>query len=230
MTVELTSVICSGPGFKYPPCNALCFPIWNGDNLRTPCECYQVALDKCKSDILVYSHDDVTIHDENWLERVVKLFENPRCVVVGFGGATRLGHPDLYKKPYKIQDMARGGYASNQTDAETHGSRFTGDRRVAVLDAFFMAVRVDWLRRMGGWPVNDISHHCLDLWLGCMAARDEKEVWATGIDCTHHGGGASTNKIYADASWLQGGSLESDHQAPHLWLFRNFSDVLPLQI
>ena len=52
----------------------------------------------------------------------------------------------------------------------------------------------------------------------------------TGIDCTHHGGGSSTTREYAQAKWLQGQSMESDHVLPHRWLFETYRDVLPLEI
>jgi len=119
---------------------------------------------------------------------------------------------------------------SNQTDAQVHGERFTGCRRVAVLDAFLMAIRTDWLRSIGGWPTQHLTHHCLDLWLACEAARHNKEIWMTGVSCTHHGGGSSTKPIYKDAKWLQAGSMESDHILPHLWLYNEYRDVLPIII
>ena len=250
LSVEIASVICGGTGPELPgvvtweggPRNRewkslLPYPskIWfhfldNRDNKLTPCQAYQRILDRTNADVLVMVHDDVEVYDPNWLARIMALFENPKCVVAGLGGATSLGRPNLYKQKYRIENMARGGYASNQRDAETHGERFTGDRRVAVLDAFFMAVRVDWLRAIGGWPVEHLTHHGTDLYLGCMAARTEKEVHMSGIDVSHWGGGTSTKPAYMKADWLQGGSMESDHQAPHRFLFNEFSDVLPIEV
>lgn len=253
-TVEIASVVCGGMLLKAPigkreyvnrlgqQCKELVFAeppgfgsvavsqIDNIANLMTPCEAYQKVLDQTDADVLVMIHNDVTIHDPDWLARIMSLFENVDCVAAGLGGATSLGRPDLYRKPYNIWNMARGGYASNQTDAEVHGERFTGDRRVAVLDAFCMAVRVDWLRSRGGWPAGHISHHCLDLWLACEVARGGMEIWMTGASVTHHGGGASTKPVYAEAKWLQGGSLASDHQAPHRWLWDSYRDVLPVEV
>lgn len=240
MTFDIGTVIC-GPSRSswpdsIPPENL--FLLDNSDNDKTPCRCYQDILEMSNADVIIYIHSDVTIHDADWIERVMKPFEREECVAVGFGGATSLGRPDLYRKPYNIWNMARGGYASNQTDAEVHGERFTGERRVAVLDAFLMAVRRDWLRGRKtygrthrgidwGWPVDHLTFHCLDLWLGCEAARDDKEIWMAGVDCTHHGGGTSITKKYAGSPWLQGGTLSEDHQKPHFWLADHFRDVLP---
>lgn len=260
MTVELASVLCGGTGprlafnfhgladdfsvdsgtericFIDPSIgpgmgNIKCRWYDNRENLVTPCQAYQFLLEETEADVLAYVHDDVEVYDPNWLTRVMDVFENnPKCVAVGLGGATSLGRPNLYKRPYRIEDMARGGYASNQRDAETHGERFTGDRRVAVLDAFFQAVRVDWLRSVGGWPVERITHHGADLWLGCMAARTEHEIVMCGIDVAHFGGGTSVKPIYQQARWLQGGSVASDHILPHRFLFEEFRNDLPIKV
>jgi hypothetical protein len=229
MTIEIASVLCGGPGLQTP--SGLFEEFDNRDNRLTPCQAYQQLLDRSRGDIQVLCHDDVTIHDPEWLARIESIFVGrPDCVAVGLGGATRLGSRDLGRKPWDIWQMARSGYASNQTDAEVHGERFTGDRRVAVLDAFILAVRVSWLRARNGWPVAHLTHHCLDTWLACEAARDRKEIWMTGASCTHHGGGSSTKPEYAQAKWLQGGSLESDHQSPHRWLAREYADCLPITL
>jgi hypothetical protein len=205
----------------------------NHHNTLSPCQAYQALLTTAvdrKTDVLIYLHNDVTVHETGWMYRIAELFKRPEVVAVGLGGATRLGSPDLYRKPYNIWQMARSGYASNQTDAEVHGERFTGSRRVAVLDAFCMAVRVDWLTLIGGWPVAHLTHHCLDLWLACEAARHNKEIFMVGASCTHHGGGVSVSPEYAKASWLQGHNLEDDHRIPHRWLADEYRYELPIVV
>ncbi len=202
----------------------------NQDNNVSPCVAYQKLLETCAAGVILYCHDDITIHDADWLQRVMALFDNPQCVAVGLGGATGLGHPDLYKRSYNIWNMARRGYRSNQADAETHGIRFSGSFRVAVLDAFFMAVRTDFLVSCGGWPTGRLTHHCLDLWLACEAARAGKEIWMVGVSVLHSGGGTSTKPAYAEAKWLKGGSMQTDHTEPHRWLYDNYRDVLPIRI
>lgn len=237
MKSEVVSVLCGGQGPRqsYFADADACIPLdntyTNKINFATPCEAYQALLEHAEADILIYFHDDVTVHSADWRLRVENIFENrPDCVCVGFGGATQLGSNDLYKMPYYLSNMARQNYASNQTDWKTHGSQEKGDKRVVVVDAFFMAVHTDFLRGIGGWPVDHLTHHCLDLWLACEAARAGKEVWMAGISCTHHGGGSSTKPIYQQAKWLQGGTLEMDHQLPHRWLFEEYRDVLPLKV
>lgn len=231
MTYEIGSVLCGGPGFDaLSKNNDHLISIDNRENLWTPCRAYQMCLESSTADALMMVHDDVTIHEEGWQDRVMLPFYDSKVVAVGLGGALGLGHPNLYKQPYRLNNMARWGYMSNQTDAEMHGKRTEGTHQVAVLDAFFMAVRTEWLKGIGGWPVNHISHHCLDLWLACEAARQGRRTYMVGVSCTHHGGGTSTKEAYKNAKWLQGGSLESDHRNPHEWLYQNYRDVLPLKV
>lgn len=242
LKVQVATVVCQGPGVVIPgvddgtPGNLNLTRVLNRGNKLSPCQAYQNVLTHFSCpiptppDILVMVHDDVTVHDDDWLPRVLELFSNSECVAVGLGGATHLGHPNLYKRPYRLQDMARGGYVSNQTDWEVHGGHEVGAKRVAVLDAFFMAVRTQFLLDVGGWPVQHLTHHGLDLWLACMAARHGKETWMTGCSVTHHGGGTSIKPEYGKAKWLQGGTLEKDHQSPHEFLYSEFRDCLPLDV
>lgn len=246
MTSEISSVICGGPGPRFPGPVYTLHSRWdNTSNLLSPCQCYQdiylnaLSIPGRIPDVLIYIHDDVEIFDPDWQLKIMQLFEsNPDCVVAGLGGATELGREGLYKRPYRISDMARGNYASNQRDWNVHGTNLADGecRRVAVIDAFFMAVRTDFMRGSGGWPVLSLSHHCLDLWICCEAARQGKQVWACGVDCYHSGGGTSTKQAYADAKWLRGGKpggrgdLKGDHEEPHKWLHDTYKDVLPIRI
>jgi hypothetical protein len=230
VTHRLCSVHCGAFGPILPGVEGV-FTISNQDNHLTPCQGYQLLLGAHQVDTLVYLHDDLVVHDPNWLQSLLLPFhKSERVVAVGFGGATALGNWDLHRKPWQLQNMARRGYRSNQKDAETHGERFTGTCQVAVLDAFCMAVRRDWLLSRGGWPVEHLTHHCLDLWLACEAALDDREIWMTGVSCSHGGGGTSTKPVYREAKWLQGGTLESDHQLPHKWLWSKYQSILPIEM
>ncbi len=229
MTLEVCTVACTASGPFLPPGPPITV-IDNSENLMSPCQAYQLALDQTQSDVICMIHQDVTIHDPDWMSRVEALFENKKCVAVGFGGATGLGTRDLYRKPFRIQNMVRLGYAGNQDDWETHGAHFTGDRQVAVLEQFFMAIRVDWLRSRGGWPIQNLRHHLLDAFIACEAARDDREVWQCGLACLHSGGQVSTSALYRNAVWLIGGSMESDHVLPHVLMADAYRDVLPIEV
>ena len=205
------------------------FVNWN--NILSPAMCYDSILEVCTADVVMYLHSDLSIRDEYWKDRVMAEFlTDDDVVAVGLGGATGLGNLDLYRKPYEIMNMVRRNYYSNQVDAEVHGTRFTEVKRVAVLDAFFMAIRTDWLRSIGGWPTKHLTHHCLDLWLACEAARAHKKTMMVGVACHHAGGGVSVTEAYQKARWLQGDTPEMDHYLPHHWIWDSYRDVLPLEV
>ncbi len=228
LTYSAYSALCGGPGPILPGADVTL--IDNRENLRSPRDCYQEALELCDTDILILMHDDVTVYAHDWADRVMEVFEkHPDCVCVGLGGATGLGTDDLYRKPYEIGQMARINYCSNQTDAETHGKRFTGVKQVAVVEQFLFAVRVKWLRMQGGFP-DFLRHHMVDGWIACKAARCHKEIWMVGCDCHHAGGGSSTKSLYRTAKWLAGGSMELDHIEPHALIYAKYRDVLPIRI
>ncbi len=202
----------------------------NPGNRQSPAQVYNYYLELSDKDIVILAHSDLTLHEPGWDKRVLQEFTDPQCVLVGLGGALGLGSPDLYKIPYRIQDLGRRGYLSNQTDWQTHGGLESGARGVAVVEAFFMALRREWFQAQGGFPLDHLTFHCLDLYLGCLAARDKKKVRMVGIECTHFGGGMSVGDSYKDARWLQGGTREKDHQLPHRFLYDEFPDVLPLEV
>jgi len=231
MTYTIASIICGATHPQIPDSHpATAYRLMdNQSNEFSPCQWYNSAIVLSDTDIIIYMHDDLTIHDPEWLSKVLMSLWGDR-VAIGLGGALSLGSSNLYRKPYDIRNLARRSYGSNQDDWQTHGEHFTGIRQVAVIEQFFMAIRTDWLRSRGGWPTQHLTHHCMDMWLACEAARCHKEIWQAGISCHHAGGGSSTKPMYANAKWLQGGSMEKDHQIPHRWIYDTYRDVLPIII
>ena len=183
-----------------------------------------------RQDVIVYMHDDVEIKAKNWADRVAAEFENPRVAIVGFGGAMGIGVPDIYKIPYGISQLQRVDYYSNQVGWEIHGKREQGSRRVAVVDGFVMAVRVAFLKEVGGWAWIQSVFHCYDTAMCLQALRRGWEVRMVGVPCDHHGGGTSTKAEYIE--WLRGRgkTAAQDHQEPHVWQYEHFRDILPVRV
>jgi len=180
-------------------------------------------------DAICFIHDDVEIFAERWAESVALELADPSVAIVGLGGASSIGDPDIYKTPYRIEQLTRGDYASNQRGWEIHGRRETGARDVAVVDGFFMAVKTSFLKRIGGWSWMQCEFHCYDTAMCLRAAREGMRVRTLGLDCDHFGGGTSTKPEYVE--WLRerGRTPEQDHQEPHRWLYAEFRDLLPLR-
>lgn len=175
-----------------------------------------------------FIHDDVSIYEPGWVNRVEKEFADPDVAVVGLGGAEQLGAKDLYKHPYKLQRMARERYWSNQQDWQIHGKQLIGARDVAVLDGFFLGVRKEFMLAIDGWEGFPFLFHGYDLYLCLMAAEWGKRVRAVGVECRHWGGGTSTKEEYQKTLRNFGVTGEEDHQAPHRWLWERFKEVLPV--
>lgn len=207
------------------------------------------------ADLIACLHDDLAIHDVDWVGRVCRYFaDHPAMGLAGFGGAIALGDPDLYQKDYDPFQLARRGFRSNLTDAEAHGLRRLYPERVACLDGFSqIGRRAFWEGKKAYYPGNIITgldaqaplprpwtvladlgivHHFYDSALGCLAARAGWETWYLPIACTHFGGRTAV----ADAgyqAWANAQPQGGDHgfwREAHRIGYEAFRDVLPLTV
>jgi GT2 family glycosyltransferase len=184
-------------------------------------------------DVIVFMHDDVLIYDHlssSWYEQVMAEFCDPKVAIVGLGGASGIGLPDIYKIPYRTNQLQRIDYRSNQEDWEIHGGHGLGRRDVAVVDGFFMAVRTEFLNQIDGWAGFKHNFHMYDAYLCLMAARRGWKVRCVGVKCLHRGGGTSTKAEYAEWCKERGTTMERDHQEPHVFIYEEFRDLLPLRV
>jgi hypothetical protein len=192
---------------------------------------YECAIKDSSEPIIAYIHDDVEIYDRDWYDVVEKQFEDPAVGLVGFGGAKRHGAPDLYKKPYRLTDLARADYWSNTKDAETHGRRLKHNEstEVVVLDGFALIVRREVLDGMGGWqPDVWPGHHNYDYRLCAETRRQGYKILAVGVDCHHHGGRTATTSEYQEwAKTTKWGSDVEMHKQGHRMFYDEYRDVMP---
>src|SRR5260221_4293756 len=107
-------------------------------------------------DLILYIHDDVHILERGWDARLEAFLRgHEKAGLVGFGGARGLGDPDLYRKPYVLQQLARRDFASGMRDAEAHGRRIDQPMRAAVLDGLALGFRrgvLDQINGLAWWP------------------------------------------------------------------------------
>lgn len=169
-------------------------------------------------DVLAYLHDDFLIREPDWHNRVLAEFDDPSIGLVGFVGALGHGAHDIYKSPYRLEQLARFDVFSNLEDAEAHGKRFSGSREVAVLDGLALIVRRELLEKAGGWPIGKIRFHCYDYWLCCMAHRLRYKIRMVGVACKHLGGRTSVEMNMDDGK---------NHGPAHEYIYNEFKDVLP---
>src|SRR5579863_7695304 len=182
-------------------------------------------------DWIFYIHDDVTIFDPHWIEkmrRTIRMY--PEVGVIGFGGANELGDPCLYKVPYEKSQLRRSGYWSNVVDAEKHGIRYPGVQKVATVDGFCLGVKTELLDKAGGWPIGKLRFHNYDHWVCLMARRFGYDVLGYGIDCVHYGGRTSLSPEYAKYQEETGMTDLQIHNEAHEYIYKEFADVLPVKI
>jgi hypothetical protein len=177
-------------------------------------------------EVLLFLHDDVACREQDWDARVLAAFEDPEVGVCGFGGAKRHGDPSLYKVPYKLQHLGRSGYLSNVDDAEVHGTRFTGETDVAVLDGFALAIRRELLDKSNMWGF--IKPHadffCYDYAVSAISRRYGYRTRLIGLRCHHRGGQTSVLNDVKDIT-----SQEAYDKA-HAWYYSEFRDVMPYEV
>lgn len=194
----------------------------------------QDLYERTTEDIICLLHDDVEAMEQGWDLRVLAEFADPTVGLVGFGGAIGLGTDDIYKTPYRLQQLARVGYRSNVIDAEIHGLREPNAIDVATLDGFALIVRRRVLDLLGGMPGHGdrgIPHHNYDNRLCIACHKLGLRVRLVGIRCKHHGGLTSTGEKYQSwAKQTEWGSDAGIHQASHLPLYEDGRGILPLRI
>lgn len=198
---------------------------------------YESARTDSKCEFLGYVHSDVDILEDKWLDRTLREFDDQRVGVVGWGGAVQLGHEDIYKVPYRLEQLARFGYRSNVVDAEAHGVREPNSCDVATLDGFALFMRREVLDQLGGWPkVGDLPFHNYDNWLCAKAHELGWRVRMVGVFCQHHGGGTSVKVEEGEESWSEwakrvlGKTDEEIHRDSHVWLYEELRGVLPIKV
>jgi GT2 family glycosyltransferase len=196
-----------------------------GDNLGVVGS-YQKLYEGSESDILCFIHDDVWMYDTEWPSKVKKEFEDPTVGVVGFGGAKAHGSPDLYKVPYRLNDLARYGYLSNVDDAEVHGERFSETTDVAVLDGFALCIRRVFLARIGGFSslVGKYDYFNYDYAICALARRHGLRVRLVGVRCHHLGGRTSTGNNVGSFTG------QDAYDRAHRLYYDEFKDVMPCRV
>jgi hypothetical protein len=187
-------------------------------------------------DILGFLHDDVVLLSLDWPEKVRAMFRYfPRVGLVGFGGASGLGHPDIYKVPYELNQLQRYGFASAMTDWEVHGSELIEGGAMfpaAVVDGFSMFFRVSAYRAIGGWEqclADGLPFHMYDAWASCALLEKGWLTAVAGVRCTHFGGRTSTTPEYQE--WCRKNGYRDGQDLfdrAHRTFYERFRSVLPV--
>lgn len=189
------------------------------------------SLDQAEDEdtILAYIHDDTLILGEGWDEDVRRIFTaDPRSGLGGFFGAKHAGTGDIYRKPYRIDQLVRGWTFSNMIDAELYGRRLLTPTPIVLTDGFSMLCRRSLLDKIKGWSwwPRACAHHGYDLGMACMCRRHGYTAWLVPVLCAHF-------QQFPDPELeltLPYGGPSHVFQSSHRFVYDEFRDVLPMRV
>lgn len=188
------------------------------------------------TDVLIFAHDDMEVF-ENWTEYLEILFTaKPSIALIGFHGAKGLGSEDIYRTPYKLQQLARYQPISNLRDAEQHGQRCTVPTEVATVDGFFLAIRAEAYKEIGGWEAcldDNIPYHMYDHWMAMALREKGYKTYLAPVLCEHYGGGTEVRRNEDYETWAKENGFDGSsdvHTKGHQAFYSRFRGQLPIRV
>ena len=175
-------------------------------------------------DIIAILHNDLFVYEDNWDERVLKLFENPKIGLAGFFGAR-----GTYTNGGRMDAM------SNMVEAEYHGKRETGEVRVGAFDGLSLIGRRKMFEDVGGFDKKYTYHHFYDRDISLASHFAGWENWFIGVYC-HHVSGITANRpdyqTWIDKQMKTTGFTgdKASYDASERYFLEKWKDKLPVYI
>ena len=167
-----------------------------------------------KDSILVYAHDDISIVDEQWIEKLEQGLK--RYDVVGLAGGinARIVQPCLWHLMCAREDL-RGRVrhvVEGSNGSQTYVTDFGKQGRVLLLDGLFLAFKTETLLNTGVWfnETNPCIAHFYDLDFSLTCNKKQLKLGTVPIDVVHNSPGL---KSYTN-DWLTG----------QAWFMQNYID------
>jgi glycosyltransferase involved in cell wall biosynthesis len=145
----------------------------------------QDAYTASSGDIIAVIHNDLTILEHAWNERVVRVFADPMVGLVGFFGAK-----------HAAANGGRNDCISNLLDAEHHGIRCSGNEAVVLFDGIALIARRDMLDAVGGFDQLYTYHHFYDKDISMESIAHGWKNVMSGVFCLHRGGVTANRSDY----------------------------------
>jgi|SRR5581483_6071566 len=175
-------------------------------------------------DVIAILHNDLSVFEQDWDERVLKVFENPRVGLAGFFGAQGT-----------FTNGGRMDAVSNMIEAEYHGERFEGNRRVGHFDGLSLIGRREMFEQIGGFDEKYTFHHFYDRDIALSAHFAGWELWYIGVYCHHRSGVTANRQQYQ--KWIDQKMETKDftgdkasYDASEQYFFSKWRDKLPVYI
>ena len=211
--------------------------IRNGENfgvLKSLNQAWQVLKDT-DTDYIFYTHNDVMMYEQDWDEKLRRILqhENNRIDipdvkqvgVAGFYGAKGIGTFDIFKSPYRMQQLIRLENVSNCNRMDkVHGYRpIAGGREtedVAVMDGFSLIVNMRLLNMLNGFDRNFPPHHMYDNDI-CLESLDKgyRNI-VIAMDAQHLGGRTDVGE---DWSKVFNKTKQQVHEEAHPIFYKKWS-------
>jgi GT2 family glycosyltransferase len=174
----------------------------NQEGLST---CYNRILDERagRDEILIFAHDDITISDLFFQEKIIKAFDQQQYAIAGLAGTSDFGiPPDLIVTSWlqppreacsgRVEHHVPG--SSSMTLMMVYGPT---PRRCVVLDGLFLAID---LKKIGHIRFEEqLAFHFYDLDF-CLTAHQAGLILGTvNVYVTHKSGGNYTSQAFREA-------------------------------
>jgi len=151
-------------------------------------------LDMAKSDIVLWMHNDVLIHEKGWDTRILAHFNADSLLgIAGFFGA-----PGVADNGGRIGSMGNMLGRTWGTPQESHGERMIHIHPAAVFDSLAIIVRLSIFRNL---PIDHYEvppHHWNDRILPLLFIMHGYHAATIGIAFDHHGGISSLGNKYLE--------------------------------
>lgn len=155
------------------------------------------------TDFIFFPHNDLMIYEKGWDDKLVRILSSlPDCGVAAFYGAKGIGTHDLYRTPYRMDQLIRVDNVSacNRMNAAVHGFRppRAETEEVAVVDGFSMIVNTRLLDETGGFDRSYPPHHNYDNDI-CLESLDKGyKNYVISMDADHLGGRTDVGENWND--------------------------------
>jgi GT2 family glycosyltransferase len=134
--------------FPYFPNHKLVHNQENVGVLKSMNQCIKES----SGDVIAILHNDVYVLEYGWDDRIMQQFKTiPKLGLAGFLGAQGVGWTG-----------GRQNTFSNMLEAEIHGARERGQRRVAIFDGLSLIGRREMFEAVGGFDEGYTIHHFYD--------------------------------------------------------------------
>lgn len=177
-----------------------------------------------KGDVIAILHNDLYVFEKGWDQRVLGMFANEKVGLCGFLGAEGAGVTG-----------GRMNTVSNMIEAEIHGNRDTGARRVAIFDGLSLIGRRKMFEKVGGFDTGYTYHHFYDRDISLASYYAGYENWFVGVSC-HHRSGVTANRpeygkwIAEKMGTTEGQGDKASYDKSEAYFVRKWQGKLPILI